>query len=68
LIGGTTLHVAEIAGAAVLLSGYIAGLYVAAISMLGVLAFMISGAWLLIMGISDRRPRSGNDGPGPEAS
>jgi hypothetical protein len=36
----------------------------AAISMLGVLAVMISGAWLLIMGISDRRPNGWNDGPG----
>jgi len=37
-------------GAALLLGGYIAGLYVAAISMIGLLAYMISGAWLLIMG------------------
>lgn len=49
---GTTLHVLEIAGAALLLSGYVAGLYLAAISMIALLAFMISGAWLLIMGVS----------------
>jgi len=30
-------------------------LYVAAISMICLLAFMISGAWLLIMGVSERR-------------
>jgi hypothetical protein len=57
LIGGTALHVVEIAGAALLLGGYIAGLYVAAISMVGVLAYMISGAWLLIMGVSEQRSR-----------
>jgi len=55
LVVGTALHVVEIAGAALLLSGYVAGLYVAAISMICLLAFMISGAWLLIMGVSERR-------------
>jgi hypothetical protein len=60
LIVGTALHIAEIGGAALLLSGYVAGLYLAAISMIGLLAFMISGAWLLIMGVSEHRPRAGN--------
>ena len=55
LIGGTALHVVEIIGAALLLGGYIAGLYVAAISMVALLAYMISGAWLLIMGVSEQR-------------
>ena len=55
LIGGTTLHVFEIGGAALLLSGYIAGLYIAAISMVALLVFMISGAWLLIMGVAEHR-------------
>ena len=57
LVGGTALHVVEIVGAALLLSGYIAGLYVAAISMVGLLVYMISGAWLLIMGVSEQRTR-----------
>lgn len=70
LIGGTALHVLEIAGAALFLGGYIAGLYLAAISMVALLAFMISGAWLLIMGVSgiragDRRHESTK---GPRAS
>jgi hypothetical protein len=60
LVAGTTLHIGEIVGAALLLGGYIAGLYLAAIAMIGMLAFMISGAWLLIMGISEPR-QSGND-------
>jgi len=60
LIGGTALHVIEIVGAALLLSGHIAGLYLAAISMIGLLAYMISGAWLLIMGVSEHRS-SGRD-------
>lgn len=57
LAGGTALHGLEIVGAALLLSGYVAGLYVAAISMVGLLAFMISGAWLLIVGVAEDRPR-----------
>jgi hypothetical protein len=61
LIGGTALHVVEIVGAALLLSGYLAGLYLAAISMIGLLAFMISGAWLLIMGAAEHRPRGRKD-------
>jgi hypothetical protein len=44
-------------GAALLLGGYIAGLYLAAISMIGLLVYMISGAWLLIMGVSGQRSR-----------
>jgi hypothetical protein len=61
LIGGTALHVVEIVGAVLLLSGYVVGLYLAAISMIGVLAFMISGAWLLIMGAAEHRPRGKKD-------
>jgi hypothetical protein len=60
LIGGTTLHAAEIVGAALLLGGHIAGLYLAAISMIGLLGYMISGAWLLIMGVSEQ-PARGRD-------
>lgn len=57
LIVGTALHVVEISGAALLLSGYFAGLYIAAISMIGLLAFMITGAWLLIMGVDTTAAR-----------
>ena len=57
LIGGTALHAVEIAAAALLLAGYVAGLYLAAISMVGLLAYMISGAWLLIMGVSEQPSR-----------
>jgi hypothetical protein len=60
LIAGTALHIIEIAGGALLFSGYSAGIYVAAVSMIGLLAFMISGAWLLIMGVSEQRPSAGN--------
>ncbi|HYM14222.1 MAG TPA: hypothetical protein VEZ14_01525, partial [Dehalococcoidia bacterium] len=53
LVAGTALYVAEVAGAALLLAGVRAGLYLAAVAMVLLLAFTISGAWLLIVGISE---------------
>jgi hypothetical protein len=51
LVGGTACYAAEAIGAALLIAGYIAGLYVAAIAMVVFFSFMISGAWLLIVGV-----------------
>jgi hypothetical protein len=50
-ISGTTCYVAQIIGSILLISGYIAGLYIAAIAMVVSFISLISGAWLLIMGI-----------------
>lgn len=49
LVFGTSCYVAEAIGAALLIAGQIAGLYVAAVALILLLAFMISGAWLLIV-------------------
>jgi hypothetical protein len=49
-VTGTALYVAEIIGAALLISGQIAGLYIAAIALVLNTCYMISGAWLLVMG------------------
>ncbi len=57
LVGGTGCYVAEAVGAGLLIAGQIAGLYVAAVAMIVLLAFMISGAWLLIVGVSTRHPQ-----------
>jgi hypothetical protein len=51
LVGYTACYIAEIVGAIMLILGYIAGSYVAAIAMTILLAFLISGAWLLIVGV-----------------
>lgn len=56
-IFGTTCYSAQIIGSVFLLFGHIAGLYVAAVAMVISFASLISGAWLLIMGIH----RSGAD-------
>jgi modulator of FtsH protease len=44
------LYVGQLVGAALLVAGHSAGLYVAAVAMVAALAFMISGAWLLVVG------------------
>jgi hypothetical protein len=51
LAGGTICYLAEVIAAIFLILGYTAGLYIAAIGIIVLFAFLISGAWLLMMGI-----------------
>jgi hypothetical protein len=51
LAGGTMCYLAEVIGATLLILGYSAGLYIAAIATIVLFAFLISGAWLLIIGV-----------------
>jgi hypothetical protein len=57
LAGGVTCYVAEIVGAVVLILGYVAGLYVAAVGLIIYFAFLISGAWLLLVAVHEDRSR-----------
>ena len=57
LAGGTICYLAEIAGAILLILGYNAGLYIAAVAIIVLFAFLISGAWLLMIGIYEDRAR-----------
>jgi hypothetical protein len=50
--GGTACYLAEMIGAAVLIAGEIAGLYLAAVAIVANFFFMISGSWLLLVGVS----------------
>jgi hypothetical protein len=50
-VGGSICYLAEIIGAIILISGSISGLYTAAIAMVANFYFMISGAWLLVVGV-----------------
>ena len=50
-ITGTGLYLAEIVGAAILISGSITGLYIAAMAMVINTCYMITGAWLLVVGV-----------------
>jgi hypothetical protein len=47
---GTACYIVEIIGALILISGHIIGIYVASVAMIIYVPFMISGAWLLMIG------------------
>jgi hypothetical protein len=51
LAGGTICYLAEVIGAIFLILGYTSGLYIAAVAIIVLFAFLISGAWLLMIGI-----------------
>ncbi len=51
LAGGTICFLAEVIGAILLILGHDAGLYIAATAVTVLFAFLISGAWLLLIGI-----------------
>jgi hypothetical protein len=57
LAGGTICYLAEVIGAIFLILGYDAGVYIAAVAIIVLFAFLISGAWLLMMGIYVDRPK-----------
>jgi len=62
LAGGTLCYIAEVVGAVFLILGNISGLYIAAIGIVVLFAVLISGAWLLIIGIYETRPSDGHPG------
>jgi hypothetical protein len=51
-VGSTTCYVAEMLGAVALFMGSAVGLQVAAMAMVANFFFMISGSWLLLVGVS----------------
>jgi hypothetical protein len=57
LAGGTLCYVAEIIAAIFLILGDAAGLTIAAIGIIVLFGFLISGAWLLIVGIYEEQAR-----------
>lgn len=58
LAGGTLCYVAEVVGAVFLIFGDGAGFYIAAIATIVLFGFLISGAWLLIIGVYEDRPQA----------
>ncbi len=50
IMSGTAAYVAQMAGSVVLLLGATAGLYIAAVAMVLLGAYSVSGAWLLLVG------------------
>lgn len=57
LAGGTICYLAEVISAIFLILGYSSGLYIAAIGIIVLFAFLISGAWLLMIGIYEDRAK-----------
>ena len=57
LAGGTICYLAEVISAIFLILGYSSGLYIAAVAIIVLFAFLISGAWLLMIGIYEDRSK-----------
>jgi len=57
LAGGTICYLAEVVSAILLILGYSSGLYISAVAIIVLFAFLISGAWLLMIGIYEDRTR-----------
>ncbi len=50
ITGGSLIHLAEMTGAALFFFGYLSGLYLAATAVLTNTCYMITAAWLLVIG------------------
>jgi hypothetical protein len=59
LAGGTLCYLVEVLGSILLILGHGAGLYVAAVATVVLFGFLISGAWLLIVGIHEDQMKRG---------
>jgi hypothetical protein len=57
LAGGTMCYLAEVLAAILLILGHGAGLHIAAIAIIVLFGFLISGGWLLIIGIYEDQAR-----------
>jgi hypothetical protein len=57
LAGGTICYLAGVISAIFLILGYPSGLCIAAIAIIVLFAFLISGAWLLMIGIYEDRAK-----------
>jgi hypothetical protein len=55
IIGGSCVHLAEMIGAAFFFFGHLFGLYIAAIAIVSTTCYMVTAAWLLVVGAFDQR-------------
>jgi len=53
IVGGSLIHAAEMVGAALFFFGYLSGLYIAAVALVTNTCYMITAAWLLVVGAFD---------------
>jgi hypothetical protein len=55
IVGGSLVHLAEMTGAALFFFGHLAGLYIAAVAIVTSTCYMITAAWLLVIGAFDQK-------------
>jgi hypothetical protein len=55
IVGGSLVHLAEMTGAALFFFGHVAGLYIAAAAIVTTTCYMITAAWLLVIGVVDQK-------------
>ena len=54
IVGGSLVHLAEMIGAALFFFGHLVGLYIAAFAIVSNTCYMITAAWLLVIGAFDQ--------------
>lgn len=54
IVGGSAIHLTEMVGAALFFFGHRSGLYVAAAAIATLTCYMITAAWLLVIGVADQ--------------
>ena len=55
IVGGSLVHLVEMTGAALFFSGYLPGLYIAAVAVVTNTCYMTTAAWLLVIGAFDQK-------------
>jgi hypothetical protein len=55
IVGGSCIHLAEMFGAALFFYGHLFGLYIAAMAIVTTTCYMITAAWLLVIGAFEQR-------------
>jgi hypothetical protein len=64
IVGGSLVHLAEMIGAAIFFLGYLPGLYIAAVAIVANTCYMITAAWLLVIGVFDQKTGADAIDPG----
>jgi len=55
IVGGSFVHLTELIGAALFFLGYLPGLYIAALAIVTNTCYMVTAAWLLVIGVFDEK-------------
>jgi hypothetical protein len=58
IVGGSLVHLAEMTGAALFFFGHLPGLYIAALAIVANTCYMVTAAWLLVVGAFDQKTAS----------